>query len=115
MTQPSSPSQEPAAKPAVKGFKVTLLQGIIGAVTLAGTTAIPIVVKQALETRPVVSPATVAPAQVTPSSAAPAAEPAQVTPSSAPVVETIIIQPEANAPVKRSEPEDNGKGRKVKD
>lgn len=53
-----------------KGFKVTLVQGIIGAVSLAGTTAVPIIVQRALTPPPTPSPAAeIKPAPTTPATA----------------------------------------------
>ncbi|HEY9618005.1 MAG TPA: hypothetical protein V6C64_14260 [Microcoleaceae cyanobacterium] len=56
-------------EPKQSGLKVTLMQGVIGAVTLAGTTAIPLLVTRYLSPppTPTTSPsAQAAPAQVTP-------------------------------------------------
>ncbi|MBD2102253.1 hypothetical protein [Leptolyngbya sp. FACHB-261] len=51
-----------------KGFKITIVQGIIGACSLAGTTAIPLLVQRYLPPAPapVVSPAQMAPTQAQP-------------------------------------------------
>ncbi|MBD2076626.1 hypothetical protein H6F86_22605 [Phormidium sp. FACHB-592] len=54
-------------EPPKTGFKVTLLQGVIGAVSLAGTTAIPLVVQRLVAPAPPASSPTPVPAQVTPS------------------------------------------------
>lgn len=54
---PESPKQ---------GLKITLMQGIIGAASLAGTTAIPLLVQRALTPTPTPSPAQIQPAQMTP-------------------------------------------------
>jgi hypothetical protein len=57
MTDPENSPESP--KTGLKGFKVTLMQGIIGATTLAATTAIPILVQRALSPQPPVTPAQV--------------------------------------------------------
>lgn len=59
---PSTPKQ---------GFKVTLMQGVIGAVSLVGTTAIPLLVQKALNP-PSPNAAPTAPAEVKPAQVAPA-------------------------------------------
>lgn len=64
MTEPGNSSE--AQNTGFKGFKVTLMQGIIGAVTLAATTAIPIIVQRALSPQPPVVPAQITPATTTP-------------------------------------------------
>lgn len=70
-----------------QGIKGLVIKGIIGAVSLAGTTAIPLVIQQHLTPNPAASPA----AQVSPApNASPAAQvspvqvasPAQMTPAS---------------------------------
>ena len=59
MTNPGSSPEPPKT-----GFKVTLLQGVIGAVSLAGTTAIPLVVQRLVAPAPPVSSPPPVPAQV---------------------------------------------------
>ncbi|HEY9861629.1 MAG TPA: hypothetical protein V6D16_19170 [Candidatus Obscuribacterales bacterium] len=74
-------SGSPSEPPKGQGFKVTLAQGIIGAVSLAGTTAIPLVVNRYLAP-PAESPAPaaqVAPAPAT-TQASPLTAPGQVAP-----------------------------------
>ena len=61
MTNPGSSPEPPKT-----GCKVTLLQGVIGAVSLAGTTAIPLVVQRLVAPAPPVSSPTPVPAQVSP-------------------------------------------------
>ncbi|MBM0743745.1 hypothetical protein JOY44_19340 [Phormidium sp. CLA17] len=72
MTNPGSPPESPK-----KGFKLTLMQGVIGAASLAGTTAIPLLVQRTL-TSPLPTPipvqstsAEIKPAQLSPASASP--------------------------------------------
>lgn len=70
MTNPENSPKLPE-----KGFKVTLTQGIVGAVSLAATTAIPLLVQRAI-TPPTPSPtqstaAEIKPAQVAPATASP--------------------------------------------
>lgn len=60
----SNPENSPESPK--KGLKITLVQGMIGVVSLAGTTAIPILVQRAL------TPPTPAPAQNTPAEIKPA-------------------------------------------
>ena len=73
-------SNSNSSPPHQKGFKITVMQGIIGTVSLVGTTAIPIVVQRALNhPAPVPAPTQSAPAQLAPVNAAPA----QVSPSGA--------------------------------
>lgn len=56
-----------------KGFKLTLMQGVIGAVSLAGTTAIPLLVQRTLTPpTPTPSPAQSPPAEIKPAQVAPA-------------------------------------------
>jgi hypothetical protein len=55
---------EPSPEPPKKGFKVTLVQGIIGAASLAGTTAIPLVVQRLIGAPAPVNSPTPAPSQV---------------------------------------------------
>lgn len=71
MTNPGTPPG--SSEKESKGFKVTLIQGVIGAATLAGTTAIPILVQKALNpSSPTPSPTQSAPAQSAPTQVAPA-------------------------------------------
>jgi|GEM_PF-3197201 len=60
-------------EPPKRGLKVTLLQGVIGAVSLAGTTAIPLVVQRLLGPAPPSSSPTPVPSQV--SSPSPSVQP----------------------------------------
>ena len=68
MTNPGNSPEPPK-----KGFKLTLMQGMIGAVSLAGTAAVPILVQRALiPPSPTQNPpAQINPAQLTPATAAP--------------------------------------------
>lgn len=63
MTNPGS-----SPEPSKNGFKVTLAQGVIGAVTLAGTTAIPLLVQKYIGgvPAPASSPAAVTSPQASP-------------------------------------------------
>jgi hypothetical protein len=63
----------PSPEPSKKGFKVTLVQGVIGAASLAGTTAIPIVVQRLMTPATPVSSPTPVPTQV--SSPSPSIQP----------------------------------------
>ncbi|MBD1864351.1 MULTISPECIES: hypothetical protein [Trichocoleus] len=80
-------SGSPSEPPKGQGFKVTLTQGIIGAVSLAGTTAIPLLVNRYLAP-PTAAESPAPAAQVSPApattqaspSAVPAAAPGQVVP-----------------------------------
>lgn len=94
---------ENSPEPPKQGFKITLMQGLIGAVSLAGTTAIPLIVQRAINPpTPTPSPTQsvavpqVQPAQMTPapSSPNPQIEPAQMTPvtSSAPDQPGVVTQ-----------------------
>jgi hypothetical protein len=69
-------------------FKSLLVKGTIGAVALVGSTAIPIVVQQSLQSpsTPTASPTVTVPAQVSPS---PTVAPAQVSPD--PTVPTQVV------------------------
>ena len=69
---PSSPS-DPSKND--QGLKSLIVKGLVGAISLAGVTAIPIVVKQHLEPTPVASPspAQIAPAQMVPAQVQPTA------------------------------------------
>lgn len=96
---------------ASKGFKVTVMQGIIGAVSLAGTTAIPLLVNRYLAPpTPAESPAPAA--QVSPAPAATTAplvaQPAQVAPGQTMQMGTI-------APQEMQLEEGGKKGKKKKD
>lgn len=51
-------------EPSKKGFKVTLMQGVIGAASLAGTTAIPLMVQRLIAPPTSASSPTPVPAQV---------------------------------------------------
>nr|WP_290226839.1 hypothetical protein [Trichocoleus desertorum] len=80
-------SGSPSEPPKGQGFKVTLAQGIIGAVSLAGTTAIPLLVNRYLAPpTPAESPAPAAQVSPAPATtqasplAAPAVAPGQVVP-----------------------------------
>lgn len=56
-----------------KGFRLTLVQGMIGAASLAGTTAIPLLVQRALTPpTPIPSPVQSTPAEIKPAQIAPA-------------------------------------------
>jgi hypothetical protein len=68
MANPGSSSEPPN-----KGLKGTLIKGMIGAVTLAGTTAVPIIVQRALTppSSPQNPPAEIKPAQMAPATASP--------------------------------------------
>lgn len=93
MTQPTSPDPSSSQK-----LKTLMTQGLIGAVSLAGATAIPILIKQFLEppTAHTTPPASVS----SPAPSIPAASPVAATPIpvSAPIatVETPTLQ-EANS------------------
>jgi hypothetical protein len=52
----TNPGSSPEPPKAGHKLKITLAQGVIGAISLAGTTAIPILVQRALQPAPVVSP-----------------------------------------------------------
>jgi hypothetical protein len=52
----TNPGSSPEPPKAGHKLKITLAQGVIGAVSLAGTTAIPILVQRVLQPAPVVSP-----------------------------------------------------------
>ncbi|MDX2240538.1 MAG: hypothetical protein NW224_07645 [Leptolyngbyaceae cyanobacterium bins.302] len=101
MTQPENSPQ-----PAGKGFKITLMQGVIGAVSLAGTTAIPIVVQRALTPpSPSPSPDQTSPAQVQPAQVQPAqVQPAQVVPAT-------VSPPDSPAMDNTDNDDENGKGK----
>jgi hypothetical protein len=51
-------------EPPKRGFKVTLVQGVVGAVSLAGTTAIPLMVQRVVAPPASVSSPTPVPTQV---------------------------------------------------
>ena len=107
MTDSNSPNGQ--------GFKSLVAKGVIGAVTLAGTTAIPLLVQQRLTPpAPTASPSpSIMPAQVVPSPTV-SVTPTQVTPSPTPVQ----LQPDATTPVLVPVQEDDDssrKGRKKKD
>ena len=68
MTNPENSPKSPE-----KGFKVTLTQGIVGAVSLAATTAIPLLVQRAITPpTPTPSPTQSTSAEIKPAPAAPA-------------------------------------------
>ena len=69
------------ASPEKNDFKSLLAKGMIGAVTLAGTTAIPIMIQQSLQhpSTPTASPTATVPAQVSTTPAA-IVSPAQASP-----------------------------------
>ncbi|MBD2022755.1 hypothetical protein H6F43_21465 [Leptolyngbya sp. FACHB-36] len=69
MTNPGNSPEPPH-----KGFKITMMQGVIGAVSLAGTTAIPLLVQRAL-TPPTPTPTQSTPAEIKPAQVAPTASP----------------------------------------
>ncbi|MBD1911964.1 MULTISPECIES: hypothetical protein [unclassified Leptolyngbya] len=96
MTEPGNSSE--SQNTGLKGFKVTLMQGIIGAITLAATTAIPLLVQRALSPQP-----PVVPAQVVPTTTAPANTSVQSSPTS---TEQPSVEP--------SERNSDRKGRKKK-
>lgn len=81
-------------EPPKQGFRITLMQGLIGAVSLAGTTAIPLLVQRVL-TPPTPSPTQSIPAQV---------QPAQVTPT--------VASPQEPSGVVMQEDDNKGKGKK---
>lgn len=91
MTNPGSSPESPK-----KGFKVTLMQGVIGAASLAGTTAIPLLIQRTLAPpSPTPSPAQTAPAEI---------KPAQVLPATA--------SPKDLSDRVTQEDDSNGKGKK---
>jgi hypothetical protein len=91
MTNPGNSPESPK-----KGFKVTLTQGIVGAVSLAATTAIPLLVQRAINPpTPTPSPAQSTPAEI---------KPAQVAPAPA--------SPQDRAEMVKPEDENKGKGKK---
>lgn len=100
-----SPTEAP------KGFKVTLAQGIIGAISLAGTTAIPLLVNRYLAP-PTAAESPAPAAQVSPAPAATTAplvaQPAQVAPGQTMQMGTI-------APQEIQIQENGKKGKKKKD
>lgn len=72
-----------------KGFRVTVMQGVIGAVSLAGTTAIPLVVNKYLgPSTPAASPS---PTVASPSPAVASPSPSPI--SSPPVVPAQVASP----------------------
>lgn len=88
----TDPESSPESTKAGSKFKLTLVQGVIGAVSLAGTTAIPIVVQRVLSPAPIVSPSPEASVQVAP---------AQVQPTNSPIASPDV-----------SEADDKKKGKK---
>ncbi|HEY9807151.1 MAG TPA: hypothetical protein V6D04_11320 [Candidatus Obscuribacterales bacterium] len=98
-------SGSPSEPPKGQGFKVTLTQGIIGAVSLAGTTAIPLIVNRYL------APPT--PAE----SPAPAAQvsPAPATTQASPLVPAQTMQMQTGSMTQlQVEPVEGKKGKKKK-
>lgn len=91
MTNPGNSPESPK-----KGFKVTLTQGIAGAVSLAATTAIPLLVQRAI-TPPTPTPS---PAQSTPAEI----KPAQVAPAT--------VLPQDRSGTVKQDDNDKGKGKK---
>lgn len=75
------------SSPEKNGFKSLLVKGMVGAVTLASTTAIPIVVQQSLQRQP-----------ATPTASPTATVPAQPSPTPAAVISPAQISPSANSP-----------------
>ena len=68
MTNPGNLPESPK-----KGFKLTLMQGMVGAASLVGTTAVPLLVQRALTPpTPISSPVQSPPAEIKPAQAAPA-------------------------------------------
>lgn len=68
MTANGSPPEPPTNE----GMRGMIVKGVIGAISLAGATAIPIIVKQHLEPTPAVSPSPSASAQIAPAQMVPA-------------------------------------------
>jgi hypothetical protein len=65
MTNPGNSPESPK-----KGFKLTLMQGVVGAASLVGTTAIPLIVQRALTPpTPISSPIQSPPAEIKPAPA----------------------------------------------
>lgn len=110
-TDNSEPSSE-----APKGFKVTFVQGIIGAISLAGTTAIPLLVTRYLDPQPpTASPAPAA--QVSPAPAATTA-PLVTQPTQTAVPDPMAQMQTNTAAPQEMQMEEGGKGKrgkKVKD
>ena len=113
-------SGSPSEPPKSQGFKVTLTQGIIGAVSLAGTTAIPLLVNRYLAPpTPAESPAPAA--QVSPAPAttqasplvAPATTTGQVAPGQVVPGQTVQMQTGSVIPL-QVEPEEGKRGKKKK-
>lgn len=107
MTNPGS-----SPEPSKNGFRVTLAQGMIGAVTLAGTTAIPLLVQKYIGgmPAPASSPAAIVSPQATPT---PTDSAAPVAPAPTPSVTTspdIQLTP-AEASTTQSDDEHPGKGK----
>jgi hypothetical protein len=100
MTNPGNSSESPK-----KGFKVTLTQGIVGAVSLAATTAIPLLVQRAINPpTPTPSPAQSTPAEI---------KPAQVTPATAaPQIAPAPVSSQERSETVKPEDENKGKGKK---
>lgn len=99
----------PGSSPEKNDFKSLLAKGMIGAVTLAGTTAIPIVVQQSLQrtSTPTASPSATVPAQVSPTPAAIASPvqtfpspdvPAQISPTPAALTAPVQVSPSPDVP-----------------
>ncbi len=101
------------SSPEKNDLKSLLVKGMVGAVTLAGTTAIPIIVQQSLQhhpSTPTASPTPTVPAQVSPTPAA-VASPVQVAPFS----DSPQIRPAEATYQTIGQDENNGKpGKKAK-
>lgn len=69
-----NPTPSSTAANTEPGLKSLFMKGLVGAVSLAGATAIPLVVQQALNPSPSVESAPKVPAQVAPAQAVPAQE-----------------------------------------
>ena len=102
MTEPSS--QKPDNTPADNNLKGLIIKGVVGAISLAGATAIPLIVQKYLA--PSAPPAAEAPAPTT--SPAPAISPAQagVAPAPANTVTEATIAPLEKAKGKRKKDKD---------
>lgn len=90
-------------------LKSLIIKGVIGAVTLAGTTAIPLVINRTLSPEPSPSPAAASPAASPSVQASPVVQPAQVQSGAVTAVDEGTLTPvESNEPGKK-------KGKKKKD
>jgi hypothetical protein len=109
----TDPGSSPEPTNTGSKFKLTLIQGVIGAVSLAGTTAIPIVVQRVLSSAPVASPSPTASVEVAPAQVQPIASPT-VQPIASPTVQPIAnptVQPEVQGEMKGAD-EEKGEGKK---